>query len=204
MGIVGFAHHLCDHVEPGTPAKHYLQRIQELADRATMVASGLLTFSRQHTREPRDVVVDQLLGRVCPMWAELVGEDSRFDFTLNSDGAVVHVDPGQMEQALLNLVLNAREAMPQRGDLTIASRRAAPEGPVLITVRDTGVGMDGETLKRAFEPFFTTKPPDKGGGLGLPVVHGIVTAHGGTVAIESAPGKGTTVTISLPLARGAG
>jgi len=126
----------------------------------------------------------------------VIGEDVELRVHLAPDLAPVRVDPGQMEQVVMNLAVNARDAMPDGGTLTV--RTAAEDATVLLEVRDTGVGMTPEVAAQAFEPFFTTKPAGSGTGLGLATVYGIVTAAGGDLSIYSEPGMGTTFTILLP------
>ena len=134
----------------------------------------------------------------------MIGEHIRLALRLAAGGARVRGDPAQIQQALINLVLNSHDAMPDGGDLTIATERGkqglAASECVVLTVTDTGCGMNAATAERVFEPFFTTKPPGEGAGLGLAVVESVIAAHGGTVEVASEPGDGTRVTIRLPLA----
>jgi CheY-like chemotaxis protein len=157
------------------------------------------------------VDLNTVVANMEKMLRRLIGEDVRLVIATASTPYVVRADPRQLEQVLMNLAVNARDAMPGGGTLTIETRgirvrdlgdgdsvTLAPGGWVLLDVRDTGVGMTQETIDRAFEPFFTTKGQGEGTGLGLPTVYGIVQQSGGTVWIQSAPGAGTTVTIALP------
>jgi CheY-like chemotaxis protein len=158
------------------------------------------------------MVIDlhMVIGNIVPMLQRLIGEDIEIH-TMASATRRVKVDPGQIEQVLVNLAVNARDAMPQGGRLVIATANAALDedavgriggllpGPyLLLSVADTGIGMDDETRQQVFEPFFTTKPQGQGTGLGLSMVYGIVQQHGGTIMVESAPGQGATFKIYLP------
>jgi CheY-like chemotaxis protein len=138
------------------------------------------------------------------MLRRLIGEDVILTTTLALDLGRVRVDPGQLEQVLMNLAVNARDAMPRGGKLTITTRNVARPGgeAVQLSVTDTGSGMDAGTRARLFEPFFTTKEPGKGTGLGLAVVHGIVTQSGGQIEVDSEPDRGTTFRIELPRVEG--
>jgi signal transduction histidine kinase len=146
------------------------------------------------------MVIDlhRVIGNVVPMLRRLIGEDIEIHTVAGATGRV-KVDPGQIEQVLMNLAVNARDAMPNGGRLVIATERCPTRtrwtdrgsAPCLIlSLADTGIGMDDETRLRVFEPFFTTKPEGKGTGLGLSMVYGIVQQHGGTITVESAPGQG--------------
>jgi signal transduction histidine kinase/ActR/RegA family two-component response regulator len=197
-------------------ARDDLHEIVGAADRAASLTAQLLAFSRRQVLQP--VTLD-LNGRATAMEGmvrRLIGEHIEVRLDLRARPGHVRADPSQVEQVLLNLVLNARDAMPAGGRLTIGTVDPSPdagsatvEGPALsagrfvaLTVRDTGVGMDESTLSRVFEPFFTTKEVGKGTGLGLSTVYGIVKQSGGDVRLESAPGQGTTVTVYLPAADG--
>jgi CheY-like chemotaxis protein len=185
--------------------------ILEAAGRAAGLTRSLLAFSRKQPLQPRPVDLRELVRGVAAMLRRLLGEDVEFVVDLPAEPLVAVVDPARLEQVLVNLGTNARDAMPGGGTLTVAAARAAPapdeaaalglEGPgpwLRLTVRDTGQGMSEEVQRQAFEPFFTTKGLGKGTGLGLSIVHGIVRQHGGAVALASRPGEGTTFTIWLP------
>jgi PAS domain S-box-containing protein len=177
-----------------------LEQILKAADRSATVAGQLLAFSRQQTLRPEVVSVNSLTGDMMKSLAHTLGEDIRLSVIPCGDLWDIREDSGQFQQALVNLVLNARDAMPRGGELTIETanivldedfvrrRGGASAGRyVVLTVRDTGVGMDPETLSRVFEPFFTTKPVGEGTGLGLPMVHGFVAQSGGFIEVESRP-----------------
>jgi len=191
-----------------------LQEIERAALRARDVTRQLLAVSRRQTAAPRTLNLSELLAETRTTMGRLIGEDVALDVHLGADLWPVRIDPSQLDQILMNLVVNARDAMPTGGRLTIEAtnvhideshcRRHAGfrEGDyVLVVVSDTGVGMDRETLAHVFEPFFTTKDVGKGTGLGLATVHGIVAQNGGVVGVHSEPGRGTTFRIYLPRVR---
>jgi two-component system cell cycle sensor histidine kinase/response regulator CckA len=170
----------------------------------------LLVFSRQQVIAPRVVDLRAVVEGAGSMLARMIGEDVRLEIRLADQPCPVEVDQGQLEQVLLNLVANARDAMPDGGALVIevarAKREAAPgrvQGPagVLLSVRDTGLGMSDEVQARIFEPFFTTKAAGSGTGLGLAMVYGAVEQNGGAIDVTSEPGRGSTFRILLPEAQ---
>jgi len=188
-----------------------VELIGKTADRAAALTRQLLAFSRKQVLEPRPVEPNALVGGVAPMLRRLIGEHMELVIVAGRDVGHVMADPGQVEQVIMNLVVNARDAMPDGGmvkietagrDLPEAARHAQGHVPpgqyVTLSVQDAGSGMDTATLARIFEPFFTTKEPGKGTGLGLSTVHGIVHQSGGYIGVDSAPGRGTTFTIYLP------
>ncbi len=192
-------------------ARESVAEIRKAGERAAALTGQLLAFSRRQVVEPRPVLLDRVLLDMDRMLRRLIGEHIEL-VTLPGEGLrPVLIDPGQLSQVLTNLVVNARDAMPQGGKLTIETRnevldaeaaRAHPElspGPfVALAVTDTGVGMDEQVRARLFEPFFTTKPVGSGTGLGLSTCYGIVRQSGGVIQVQSAPGKGTTMTVLLP------
>ncbi len=181
------------------------------AESATALTRQLLAFGRRQYVQPRALDLNALVPEFQGMLGRLIGEDVTFELSLDPTLGRVMADPGQMEQILLNLVLNARDAMPRGGNLEVQTYEvdplseqavAAPDSKpvrfVCLSVCDDGCGMDGETQARIFEPFFTTKEPEKGTGLGLSTVYGIVKQCGGEIRVRSSPGHGTTVEILLP------
>jgi signal transduction histidine kinase/CheY-like chemotaxis protein len=172
------------------------------ARKAAKLTSQLLAFSRRQRLEIRPVDLRALLTEIEPLLRQSVGPETSIAIDVTDDARCVLSDSNQLELALLNLVLNARDALPDGGSIRIASRPAGggdrETSRVALTVTDDGVGMSPEVLSRAAEPFYTTKPAGSGTGLGLAQVHGIVEQSGGTLSIDSAPGKGTAVTIILP------
>jgi two-component system, cell cycle sensor histidine kinase and response regulator CckA len=191
-----------------------IEQIRRAAERGANLTRQLLAFSRKQVLEPRVLDLNTLLAGVAPMLRRLIGEDVKLVTSLADDVGPVRADEGQMHQVLMNLAVNARDAMPRGGTLTLATTRelsgaaesgTSSPGPapyVVLSVRDTGHGMDEETLTHVFEPFFTTKEPGKGTGLGLATVYGVVKQSGGHVEVESEPGCGTTFRICLPEVKG--
>ena len=206
--ILGRADLLLARTEPGDPDRGKLEEIRRMAERAASLTRQLLAFGRKQVLKPEIVDLNAVVAGLAPMLGSMLGERVEVGLALDPDLARIKADPGQIERVLLNLVLNARDAMSGGGSLTIETRNVAPgassrdgeiAGPgVRLGIGDTGCGMDRATLERAFDPFFTTKPPGKGSGLGLSTVHGIVKQSGGEVRLDSAPGRGTWVEITFP------
>ncbi len=211
--IFGAADSIRAEVPAGGEAHAHAEQVLDAASRASRLTRQLLAYSRQQVMSPRVVdltlVVDQMGG----MLRRLIGEEYRLTIEHASGSLWVRVDPSQVEQVLLNLLVNARDAMPNGGAITIRTELShhvnAPAGAeaelgrgprVLLSVRDEGAGMTEDVRVRAFDPFFTTKPLGQGTGLGLSTVYGIVKQSGGTVWLDSAPGRGTTARIVLPVA----
>lgn len=208
--INGYAEMLYRH--PDAPeASTRIGHILAASNRAASLTRQLLAFSRQQVLQPQIVDLNQILTEMDPLVRRLVGEDVEIQFALAAGLGTVQADPGQIGQVLMNLVVNARDAMPEGGRLTIESAnteldaRYATSHPgiepgeyVKLAVTDTGVGMDAATQAHIFEPFFTTKPKGAGTGLGLSMVFGVVKQSGGSVTVYSEPGRGTVFTIYLP------
>lgn len=195
-------------------ARH-LTTIAEAADRGAVLTRQLLAFARQQKLKPRPTDLNALVREMAPLLNSIVGNKVRMDFRLAEDLCVAHVDPSQIEHAIMNLVINARDAMDEGGVVTIETMHiAVAEGDrearlaageyASISVADTGCGMPQDVLAQAFDPFFTTKEPGKGTGLGLSQVYGIAQQSGGATAIESEIGRGTRVRVYLPKVRDAG
>ena len=181
-----------------------IEHIRRAAERTAAITRQLLAFSRRQVMQPQIVDLNAVVTALEPIMRRALGENSRLVLRLAPDLGRVTADPGQLDQVLLNLTFNARDAMPEGGVLTIETADvvlddAVPPGPYArLTVSDTGEGMDETTLRHVFEPFFTTKPVGQGTGLGLSTVYGIVNQSGGFVSVRSAPGRGTTFEIHLP------
>lgn len=200
MVVLGLSQFLLDEsqIPPGRRAD--VLQIQRAADRAATVARQLLSYSRRTQPEPREVALDEHLNGMEAMLGRLLGAGRQLEMSLQCPGSI-WIDPSHLEQILTNLILNARDAMNKSGTATISTRPAMRDGhpQVELTIGDTGIGMDAETLSRIFEPFFTTKPLGVGTGLGLSVIEGLVVQGGGAVGVTSEPGIGTTFTINFPL-----
>ena len=192
--------------------RHHLNRIQKAADHANKITRQLLAFSRKQAVCPKVLDLNDLLSReILPMLEQLIGEDIELVFRPDANPATIEIDPGQIQQVVSNLVINARDAMPEGGKLTIETANAVldqqfceehpgarPGEYVVTTVSDTGCGIDPEIMLYVFEPFFTTKDRNKGTGLGLASVYGIVKQYGGYITVSSEQGKGTTLKIYFP------
>ena len=188
---------LLDELAADDPRRADAEGIMEAANRAAELTKQLLAFTRQHAFNPRVVDINRIVTGAEKMLRRVIGEDVDLSVTLGGDLAHVRADAGLMEQVLLNLALNARDAMPAGGKLSIRTS-AAPDGRVRLTVSDTGCGMDPATKRRVFEPFFTTKGSGKGTGLGLSTCHGIVTQADGAISVDSEPGRGSVFEVVLP------
>ena len=178
-----------------------VEAIRDSAVRASDLTRQLLAFSRRQVLQTRDIELRDVVGKMDTLLRRLIGDDVRLETLIGSEPVIVRADQTQLEQVVMNLAVNAREAMPDGGTLTVG---VLSDGDMaVLSAVDDGVGMDAETMAQIFEPFFTTKPLAEASGLGLSTVHGIVGQSGGTVHVDSVLGKGTTFTIRLPLARGA-
>src|SRR5205085_8471523 len=209
--IIGYSQLALGRVQPHDPLRRNLEEIRRAGDRATSLTRQLLAFSRKQVMQPRVIDLNVVIAELERMLGRMIREDIALRTTLQNGLGSVRADPGQMEQVIMNLVVNARDAMPSGGKLTIetagvyldenyAQQHVAvlPGAYVMLAVSDTGAGMDEETQKHIFEPFFTTKEIGKGTGLGLSTVYGIVKQSGGSIWVYSEPGKGTTFKIFLP------
>ena len=210
-GVIGYTQLLLQHVEPDFPMRQDLLEIRALADRAHGLTRQLLTFSRKQPTNPVVLNLNTTLENTTKMLKRLIGEDIDLKFLPAPDLGNVRADPGQIEQVLMNLAVNARDAMPKGGILRIKTDNVDFDEAyahkhfgvqagsyVMLSITDTGCGMNRETRKRIFEPFFTTKEKEKGTGLGLSTVYGIVKQHEGHIRVYTKPGEGTTFRIYLP------
>ncbi|MBF0328879.1 MAG: response regulator [Nitrospirae bacterium] len=211
--IIGFGTMALRRIQEDEASKEYLLEIINGAKRAAELTQRLLAFSRKQTIELRQLDLNSIVERVQKMLGRIIGEDIELKTMLNSEDIAVNADAGQIEQVLLNLATNARDAMPNGGVLTIQTSVVDIDSShaeaqlfektgqyAMLIVSDTGIGMDVKTKDNIFEPFFTTKEVGKGTGLGLAVVYGIVKQHGGHISVDSSTGLGTTLTIYLPIA----
>ena len=211
--INGYSEILCGRLGADDPNRELVAEIQKSGERAANLTRQLLAFSRKQVLLPQVVQLNTILGELAKLLRRLIGEDVELALQPEPALGVARVDPGQFEQAVINLAVNARDAMPDGGRIVIATRNvelAAADvvghpdvrpGPyVLVTVTDTGHGMDEGTKHRIFEPFFTTKEPGKGTGLGLAMVYGFVKQSDGHIEVASEVGRGTTFRVFLPRA----
>jgi PAS domain S-box-containing protein len=188
---------------PGSPVRADVEEIVATAKRAEGLTRQILAFARKQVSDPVDLDLNATIAGATKLLERLIGEHIAVKLSLAPGLPHLHADPRQLEQVLMNLAVNARDAMAGGGTLAISTfflpaLDGARHARVELVVRDSGSGMDAETAARAFDPFFTTKGPGRGTGLGLAVVHGIVQQCGGTVSIDSAPGRGTAVRVVLP------
>ena len=183
-------------------AKQSLQTIVTQVERITKIMNQFLAFARRRPAERRSVMVGDIVEDSLEMLHErLARHQIQVVAEVPNDVPLVHADPDQISQVLLNLFINALHAMPEGGTLKVTVKPQA--NVVALVIADTGHGISREHLGKIFTPFFTTKEVGKGTGLGLTVVHGIIEEHGGSIAVDSEPGKGTTFTILLPIERAA-
>jgi signal transduction histidine kinase len=185
-------------LEPSHPVRPHVKEVERAGERASRLTQQLLAFSRKQVLIPVVVSLNDVVRGLEPMLRRLIREDVALDTRLAAAATWVRVDAGQIEQVIVNLATNARDSMPEGGRLVIETQAAPPQGEVRLLVRDSGAGMEPEVRARAFEPFFTTKPQGRGVGLGLSTVYGIVCQSGGRIAVDSAPGRGTVFTVTLP------
>jgi len=201
-------------LDPGNQLREDFVEIKEAAERCTVLVRQLMAFSRKQVLEMKILNLNEVIVNMEKMLKRSVREDIKLANSLAPDLGMVKADIGQLEQILINLVVNARDALPAGGKITLETSNVLVDdefvrdypffkpGPyVMMAVSDTGTGMDPETKARIFEPFFTTKEIGRGTGLGLATVYGIVKQSGGSILVESEPGKGSTFKIYLPVAK---
>jgi PAS domain S-box-containing protein len=216
QGIIGALDMVQKRLAAGRVADigRFVQGAIDSANRAAVLTNRLLAFSRRQPVDPRALNCNQLIGSIEELLRRAIGDRVRLEFLPGDELGLVRCDANQLENALLNLAINARDAMPTGGTVTIATSNVVLDAPqalirdvqpgdyVRLAVSDTGTGMPPDVQARAFEPFFTTKPIGQGTGLGLSMIYGFVRQSEGAVRIESAPGKGTTIEVCLPVYRG--
>jgi two-component system cell cycle sensor histidine kinase/response regulator CckA len=196
--VVGSAGLLQRRLEADDFRLRYVEDVLEAATRGATLTNQLLAFSRRQVLSPVIASLNEIVADTEKLLRRLIGEDVELRSRLAHDIGNVKVDVGQIQQVVMNLAVNARDAMPRGGVLTIATAKSENDTQVELSVSDTGLGMAPEALAHLYEPFFTTKEPGRGTGLGLSTVYGIVQQSGGEIACSSEPGKGTTFVISLP------
>ena len=203
-GILSYTDLVLEELRPGDPIRDDLEQIRHAAQRAAALTRQLLAFSRRQVLQPHVLSLNGCVAELEAMLRRLLGADVTLETELDPGLWYVQADPGQLEQVLVNLVVNARDAMAAGGRVTIATANLSLSHGAYVTlsVSDTGIGMDAQTQARIFDPFFTTKEPGKGTGLGLSTVYGIVEQSGGHITVESAPGQGATFTVFLPRQNG--
>jgi PAS domain S-box-containing protein len=210
--IIGFGTLVKMETPKNDPMQSYITQILTSANRAANLTQALLAFSRKQIISPKPVDLNEIIRGVKSILSRIIGEDIELSIVLTDQDLIAMADSSQMEQVLMNFATNARDAMPNGGSLVISTNRVEvdnefikthgygkPGSYSIITIEDTGYGIDEETEKRIFEPFFTTKEVGKGTGLGLSMVYGIINQHGGHINLYSKPGIGTTFKIYLPL-----
>ncbi|MCU1238174.1 MAG: sensor hybrid histidine kinase [Candidatus Solibacter sp.] len=200
MVITGYSELLLGDPEVGPRTLAGLREIKSAGERGAELTEQLLAFSRKRLGQPRPLSLNAVIRESQSMLERVLGEDVRLVVALDPEAPTIRADRGQMHQVLMNLVVNAREAMPQGGELHIETAHSVEDGSSFVRVRvaDTGVGMDERTRQHVFEPFFTTKSTAKGTGLGLATVFGVITQAGGRITVSSEPGDGSEFTIFLP------
>ena len=211
--ITGYSELLLNTLGPGDPSRKALEEIRKAGERSASLTRQLMAFSRKQVLASKILDLNGVVRDTESLLQRIIGEDITLVSALHARLDPVKADAGQMEQVLLNLVINAKDAMPEGGEITIETenvelgcdcaglhRDLRPGSYVRLSVKDSGKGMQPEVLKRIFEPFYTTKLPGKGTGLGLAVVHGAVAQSGGCIVVESQPGLGTAFRIYLPRA----
>ncbi|HSJ26487.1 MAG TPA: PAS domain S-box protein [Longimicrobiales bacterium] len=198
--ITSYSEVLLADLPENAPARTDVEEIRRAAGRASTLTRQLLAFSRRQVLQPRDLDLNHVVADMEKLLRRVIGETIALECRPGTDVGHVRADPGQIEQVIINLAVNARDAMPGGGSvvLTTSRRRTAGGDYAVLSVTDTGTGMDELTVQHIFEPFFTTKPEGQGTGLGLATVHGIVTQSGGRVEVDSAPGRGSTFHVLLP------
>lgn len=205
--ILGYSNLMFGRMAPGDPMRHMVEDIQTAAERGAALVRQLLIFGRKHIAQRRPIVPNAIVDEVAKQVAQLAGPSIQVIAECDPQAESINADPEQLHQLVMNLAVNAKDAMPEGGTLTMTTANVTassktglvkPGRYVELTVRDTGVGMSDETRLHMFEPFFTTKQIARGNGLGLAIVHGIVEESGGHITVTSSPGEGSVFSVLLP------
>jgi CheY-like chemotaxis protein len=199
MAIQGYTDLTIGRLDKGSEEHQNLAEARRSMERVTELTRQLLLFGRRSEVDLRPTDINSVVSGMTGMLPHLVGERFRLVSELAEEPLVINGDPGLIEQVVMNLVVNARDAMPEGGKITISTTRMEPGDCACVSVEDSGSGMDETIISHIFEPFFTTKPAGKGTGLGLSVIYSIVEQHGGQVEVDSVPGAGSRFNIYLPL-----
>jgi two-component system cell cycle sensor histidine kinase/response regulator CckA len=210
--IIGYSHLLLMKMEAGNPDRPFMEQIISSSERAAHLTHSLLAFSRKQVVDLKPIYLNDIIRRLEHLLGRVIGEDVEFETILAEERLPILADSMHIEQVLMNLAANARDAMPNGGTLRIKTETVIigedfvrthsygrPGTYASLSVTDTGIGMEENIKRRIFEPFFTTKEVGKGTGLGLSMVYGIIKQHNGYITVDSEPGKGTTFRIYLPL-----
>lgn len=210
--LIGYANLLLMQLPEDSPSRHFAEQILATSERAAELTGKILAFGRKKAFNLDQIDISELIAGLKLFLERIIGEEIEIRADLSPDNLVVAADSSQLEQVLMNLATNARDAMPGGGLLSITTTRCELDNYFIdahgfgekgsfacIAVSDTGTGMNPETIKKIFEPFFTTKDPGKGTGLGLAIVYGIIKEHAGFITVHSVPGAGTTFRVYLPL-----
>ncbi len=211
--IVGYGSLVKKHAPPESQISFFTRQMLDAAERGTRLTRQILAFSRKQVLVPRHVAINEIMQGMVPLIVRILGEDIDVRFDIPAEEMIILADTSHIEQVLMNMATNARDAMPRGGKLIVKTERTEidlsfaalnglerPGTYALLSVSDTGTGMDEQTKSHIFEPFFTTKDSGRGTGLGLSIVYGIIKQHSGHISVYSEPGKGTTFRIYLPLA----
>ena len=209
--IEGYVDILLNRMTESDPLRHFVERIHQTNKQAALLIRQIQSFSRRESSERLPVSPNEAIEEISEILTRLIGKHIKIDFQLDKRIGLIEADKMELGQAIMNMVINARDAMPEGGTLTIRTKRCSQEEPstspsdaaegdfACIEISDTGTGMDEATLQRIFDPFFTTKPRDKGTGLGLSIVYNIVKNSHGHIDVQSTPGKGTTFRLYFPI-----
>jgi two-component system, cell cycle sensor histidine kinase and response regulator CckA len=198
VAVKGYATLLRERIPAGTRAHEDLDQIVLAAERATALARALLTIGSRPSGQPAEISLAEVLDELALLLGHVAAKGIELDIEVEPDLPAIRFDRGELERIVLNLALNARDAMPSGGLITISATRPG-RGTVLLRIADTGAGIDPANMPRLFDPFFSTKEPGVGSGLGLSIVRDLAAGHGAHVSVNSYPGAGTAVSLYFPV-----